>query len=103
MVLGLIDAVYRSSTVAPHKYRRVQSAATAFWTPLRFLGQYHDEECDLNQNWNRFYDPVLGRDLESDPLAELSVYLKGEGYNGQLISVYPYVGNNPLAGVDPAE
>jgi hypothetical protein len=35
--------------------------------PVRFPGQYYDPETDLNENWNRFYDPNTGRYLEPDP------------------------------------
>ena len=35
---------------------------------LRFPGQYYDAETGLNQNWNRDYDPVVGRYVEADPI-----------------------------------
>jgi len=34
---------------------------------LRLPGQYYMAETGLNQNWNRDYDPIVGRYLESDP------------------------------------
>lgn len=57
--------------------------------PLRFQGQYFDEESKLAYNWHRYYDPSSGRYLTPDPLG-----LQG-GPNP-----YAYV-NNPLASVDP--
>jgi len=35
---------------------------------LRFPGQYYDAETGLNQNWNRDYDPLTGKYVESDPI-----------------------------------
>lgn len=37
-------------------------------TPLRFAGQYADDETGLHYNFNRFYDPRTGRYLSQDPL-----------------------------------
>ncbi|WP_329256152.1 DUF6531 domain-containing protein [Actinoallomurus sp. NBC_01490] len=36
--------------------------------PLRFPGQYHDEETGLSYNVHRYYDPETGRYQSSDPL-----------------------------------
>jgi RHS repeat-associated protein len=55
---------------------------------LRFPGHYHDAETGLFYNRFRYYDPVLGRYLESDPL----------GLAGG-INVYAYP-SNPLGNVD---
>lgn len=57
---------------------------------LRFPGQYYDSETGLNQNWNRDYDPIVGRYIESDPVG-----LKGG------LNTYGYAGSNPLSRVDP--
>jgi len=57
--------------------------------PLRFPGQYADSETALNQNWNRDYDPTIGRYIESDPA----------GLWGG-VNTYAYVGNDPLGSTD---
>ena len=46
---------------------------------------------ELNQNYHRDYDPLVGRYVESDPAG-----LNGGGY-----STYAYVGNDPIDQDDP--
>ena len=58
--------------------------------PLRFAGQYADDETGLFYNYFRFYDPYTGRYVENDPID-----LAG-GLNR-----YGYVGGNPSLKVDP--
>ena len=53
--------------------------------PLRFPGQYYDEETGLHQNFHRDYNPALGRYVEADPIGM---------WGG--ISLYGYVGGNPI-------
>jgi len=55
---------------------------------LRLAGQYFDAETGLHYNWNRYYDPKLGRYLNADPL--------GDGLN-----LYAYCFNNPNTLIDP--
>jgi RHS repeat-associated protein len=57
---------------------------------LRFPGQYYDAETGLVQNWNRDYDPIVGRYVESDPLG-----LRAG------INTYLYVRANPISNGDP--
>ncbi len=57
--------------------------------PIRFQGQWHDEESGLYYNRHRYYDPQQGRYISQDPIG-----LQG-GTN-----LYGYV-TNPIGGVDP--
>ncbi|PID74620.1 MAG: hypothetical protein CSB28_02280, partial [Desulfobacterales bacterium] len=57
--------------------------------PLRFPGQYFDQETGLNYNHYRYYNPEQGRFLRKDPV----------GINGG-INLYRFVKNNPLSLID---
>src|SRR5699024_10739875 len=67
-LLGCVCATSNSRNgfmMEGYQYRRRQSGTSAwFFTPLRYPGQYHDEETDLYENWNRYYDPTIGRYLQ---------------------------------------
>ena len=57
--------------------------------PIRFQGQWSDEETGLNYNFYRYYDPESGQYLTPDPI----------GLSGGTRS-YGYV-HNPLTWIDP--
>ena len=63
---------------------------TSFPYNLRFPGQYYDSETGLSQNWNRDYDPLVGRYVESDPIG-----LKAG------LNTYSYVRSTPVMRRDP--
>lgn len=52
---------------------------------LRFPGQYFDQETGKHYNFNRDYNPLTGRYIQSDPI----------GLDGGM-NVYRYTSNNPL-------
>jgi len=56
-------------TMRDFEYQRYQgsSGATMYFPPLRFPGQYFDEETHLADNWNRAYFPPAGRYLQPEP------------------------------------
>jgi RHS repeat-associated protein len=66
-----------------------ESRAEGTTTPLRFAGQYEDEETGLCYNRHRYYDPEVGRYLSPDPI----------GLDGD-INAYRY-SKNPITSVDP--
>ncbi|MFT7218879.1 MAG: RHS repeat-associated protein [Candidatus Azotimanducaceae bacterium] len=58
--------------------------------PIRYPGQYYDEEPGLHHNYHRDYDPDIGSYIQSDPIG-----LAG-GYN-----THTYAGNNQVVNIDP--
>ncbi|WP_240455719.1 RHS repeat-associated core domain-containing protein [Halomonas faecis] len=66
-----------------------QRAVRHLTQPIRFQGQWHDEESGLYYNRHRYYDPQQGRYISQDPIG-----LQG-GTN-----LYGYV-TNPTGMVDP--
>lgn len=77
-----------AATLTHSIWGKTQVSGTAT-TPLRFKGQYHDEESGLHYNRYRYYDPETGRYISADPLY-------GEGSD----NLYRYC-VNPLTWVDP--
>jgi RHS repeat-associated protein len=88
---GPANYTYNGAVVEGFEYQRYESGASPFWTPLRFPGQYHDVESDLFENWNRFYDPSVGRYLQPEPLLTKSP---------TLLPAFAYAANNPLRYID---
>lgn len=62
----------------------------AFACPIRFQGQWQDEENGLHYNRFRYYDPLVGQYTSSDPIG-----LRGGTNN------YGYARNNPINSIDP--
>jgi RHS repeat-associated protein len=70
-------------------------ASFASKTKQGFTGHDEEDEFGLVNMKGRLFDPHLGRFLNTDPvIANL--------FDGQSFAAYAYVGNNPLAFVDPS-
>lgn len=63
----------------------------AFVYNPRFPGQVFDSETNNHYNYFRDYDPQTGRYIQSDPI----------GLEGESLSTYAYVDNDPVGYVDP--
>jgi RHS repeat-associated protein len=70
-------------------FGNVTSVSGSTTNLLMFPGQYYDSETQLSQNWDRDYDPTIGKYVESDPIG-----LRGG------INTYAYVNSRPLTLVD---
>ncbi|MDW5416633.1 RHS repeat-associated core domain-containing protein [Iodobacter sp. CM08] len=57
--------------------------------PIRFQGQYFDEESGLHYNRHRYYDPEIGRFISSDPIGLMG------GFNTHAYAP------NPVEWIDP--
>ncbi|WP_445010582.1 RHS repeat-associated core domain-containing protein [Vreelandella stevensii] len=73
----------------PHDWAAVSNERGHTTQPIRFQGQWHDDESGLYYNRHRYYDPQQGRYISQDPIG-----LQG-GTN-----LYGYV-TNPIGMVDP--
>lgn len=109
---SLIYAVHADWRDAPRQVDHANQVAVWAWDPapfgggapnqrpsgqlfkfvynLRYPGQYYDDETGLFYNHARYYDPSLGRYLQSDPI----------GLAGGL-NTYAYVGGDPVSLIDP--
>jgi RHS repeat-associated protein len=93
--------LFTGVSIDSFEYERTEvGVALAAKVPVRFPGQYFDEETELHENWNRLYSPLIGQYLSPDPLLGSPSYVEGEAQAGAGVSVYAYAANNPLVYAD---
>ncbi|MFY2562331.1 RHS repeat-associated core domain-containing protein [Corallococcus terminator] len=94
------NPTHAGAIIEAYDYRRFQAGAQPFASPLRFPGQYYDAETGLFENWNRYYDPSIGRYLHPEPLLTRPEYAKSMARYGHGTQAYAYAANNPLFFID---
>jgi len=93
---------YQGIVMEAYEYQRYQIGAAPFGIPLRFPGQYFDAESNLVGNWNRYYDPSIGRYLQPEPLLlKEPDFIVADAQIGADVQPYAYALNNPIAFSDP--
>jgi RHS repeat-associated protein len=83
------------------RFRLRQAGASWFLPPLRFPGQFLDEESGLVDNWHRTYSPALGSYLSPEPLLQSPTYVRRMAQSGMSVPAYAYGANNPIRNTDP--
>ncbi|OGY70997.1 MAG: hypothetical protein A2986_00780 [Candidatus Jacksonbacteria bacterium RIFCSPLOWO2_01_FULL_44_13] len=75
---------------------------TNFSTRYTFTDQEKDDESGLLYFGSRYYDPVIGRFTQPDPVIidPTRPEFQNALYNPQLLNAYSYVANNPVKMVD---
>lgn len=73
------------------EYGNLTSAASTTGQTFRYTGRRFDAETGLYYYRARYYSPILGRFLQTDPV----------GYQDDL-NFYAYIKNDPLNGTDPS-
>ena len=95
-VIGLTDesgTVVNSYAYSPWGEIRTQTESVK--NPIKYAGEYYDDELDMLYLRARYYDPQTGRFISLD--AE-----KGSIQNPMDMNRYVYCRNNPLKYVDPS-
>jgi RHS repeat-associated protein len=92
---------YSGYSVRQLNFRRYESGVSPAWLPLRFPGQYHDDETDLFENGHRNMDGFLGRYLQPEPVLQEPAYQSGTAKTGRSLPSYAYALNNPISTTDP--
>ncbi len=77
------------------EWGNVTSESEQISNPIRYSGEYYDNESGLYYLRARYYDPLLGRFISKDSV-------EGDITNPLSLNLYTYVENNPLIYIDPS-
>lgn len=86
--------------MSEYEFRRYQTTYPLF-TPLRGAGQYWDQETDMFENHNRYYEAATGRYLSPEPLLQSPNWVREQARDGYSAPTYAYARNNPVRYTDP--
>lgn len=95
-VIGLTDetgAIVNSYSY--DEWGKITSKTETISNPIRYSGEYYDEESGLYYLRARYYDPSIGRFISKDSY-------EGDIKNPLTINLYAYCGNNPIIRDDPS-
>ncbi|MDN7879362.1 RHS repeat-associated core domain-containing protein [Burkholderia aenigmatica] len=96
------SATYRAWGVAQEVTRKISVGRVELRNPLRFQGQYHDQETGLHYNRYRYYDPNSGRYIIQDPLGlqAMGPALPGMGnlYRADILPPLPTIARHSIVG-----
>ena len=98
-IIGIVDV--DGISVAEYRYDawgKVLSAtgSMASINPIRYRGYYFDAETELYYLHSRYYDPEIGRFINTDDSNNLGSDMTILSY-----ALFVYCGNNPVTGCDP--
>lgn len=86
------------NTVNTYRYDEwgnILSQSEQIANPIRYAGEYYDEESGLYYLRARYYDPVLGRFISKDSY-------EGDITNPLTLNLYMYCAGNPIMYIDPS-
>ena len=103
MVLSGDGTPMWAADYAPFGRLLADRVGIGFHQPVRFPGQYEDEESGLHYNVHRYYDPDTGRYLSVDRVVVASYgrYLADIAHIPEYYSTYGYASDNPVNYYDP--
>jgi len=91
---------YSGVMLEGYEVTRMQAGAKPYRTSLGFPGQKYDDETDVYENWNRYYDWKSGRYLSPEPLLQEPGFVGAVAQRGMSTATYSYAANNPVRFTD---
>jgi RHS repeat-associated protein len=94
---GFGSWTYKGAYQRDYEYQRYDFGVPGpVFPPLRFAGQYWDPETDFFENWNRYYEPLMGRYTSTEPMIPYPYFVSARSERGTGVPLYAYANNNAL-------